>query len=123
VASNGYRAPNRPLETGERQVRPLIDIKWDGKLVLAAYYTTGYFVLAYFIIRYVGSPLQKELALIVLAALGPQLGQIFAAIYRTTGADERQAALRSSDLQKAIETPSTVVAAPEQTNEDPEILK
>lgn len=85
--------------------------QWDSKVALGAYFTTGYFLLAGYIIAKVGTnPSEKEIALVVLAALGPQLGQIFAKLFQTTAADERQAALRSSDLQKAITTPSTVVA-------------
>lgn len=90
-------------------------IEWDGKLVLAALFTVGYFFIIYMLVGPQRSDLsgtQKEIATIALAALGPQLGQIYAAIFRTTGADERQAALRSADLQKAIETPSTVAAPP-----------
>jgi hypothetical protein len=109
-------------------MRPLIEMpKWDGKLVLGAFFTAGYFAVAAWIIRFAGlNPQQKELAMIVLAALGPQLGQIYGAIFRTTGAEERNSARQAETLKTAIETPTTVVQpAPtnEQPDEDPEILK
>jgi hypothetical protein len=42
-----------------------------------------------------------------MLVLGPGIGVILGALYRTTGADERQAQLRSADLQTAITTPAS----------------
>jgi hypothetical protein len=85
---------------------------WDGKIVLAGVFTIAYFTLAVYIIKFGSvSPNQKDLALVVLAATGPQLGQIFTSLFRTTAADERQALLRSGDLRSAIETPSAAAPA------------
>lgn len=108
----------RRIESGDRAVeyymRPLIQVPtWDGKIVLAALFTIAYFALAVYVIKFGGlSSNQKDLALVVLAATGPNLTQIFTALFRTTAAEERGAALRSADLRTAIETPSTVAAPP-----------
>lgn len=89
--------------------------EWDGKLVLAAIFVAAYFSLAAYIIKFGAlSANQKDLALVVLAATGPQLTQIFTSLFRTTAADERQAALRSGDLRSAIETPATGVPTSEE---------
>lgn len=94
-----------------RAVGPVtIPPSWDGKIGLAALFLIGYFLLAIYVIKFGGlSNNQKDLALVVLAATGPQLTQIFTALFRTTAADERQAALRSSDLQAAIQAPPAIV--------------
>lgn len=89
--------------------------EWDGKLVLAAIFVAAYFSLAAYIIKFGAlSANQKDLALVVLAATGPQLTQIFTSLFRTTAADERQAALRSGDLRSAIGTPATAAPTSEQ---------
>jgi hypothetical protein len=91
----------------ESDMRPFIQVPtWDGKIVLATIFTMAYFGLAVYIIKFGGlSGNQKDLALVVLAATGPNLTQIFTALFRTTAAEERNNALRSADLQAAITAP------------------
>lgn len=87
--------------------RPLIEMpQWDGKTGLAAIFVIGYFLIIYLLVRRPLEPVQKEIAVIALAALGPQLGQIFGSIYRTTLSDERASARRSVELREAITAPS-----------------
>lgn len=106
---------------GRRLVRSLIQMpNWDGKIVLAALYTAGYFWIVYTLVSMTDlNGNQKEIATIALAALGPQLGQIFGAIYRHTLSDERDAERRTDALKTAIETPSVMpAAAPTPTPEE-----
>lgn len=94
--------------------RPLIAWPtWDGKLVLAGLFIVGYYTL---VILMATRPLPAANAQLVrdaLITLGPPIGLIFGALFRTTGADERAAALRSSDLQTAIMAPPTALPTPE----------
>ena len=105
----------RPLSGPTRRksgMRPWIGIQapsWDGKIVLAAVFTVGYFFIIYMLVgpdRGDLSETQKDIATIALAALGPQLGQIYGSIFRTTAADERDSERRADALKTAIETPS-----------------
>lgn len=89
--------------------------RWDGKIILAAMFILGYYVL---VLVMAWRPLPTSNAQLMhdaMLVLGPGIGVILGALYRTTGADERQAQLRSSDLQTAITTPTTVDAAPAPT--------
>jgi hypothetical protein len=94
--------------TETEAMRSLLTVpNWDGKIVLATVFTVGYFFIVYSLIHMTKlEDNQKEIATIALAALGPQLGQIFAAIYRTTLSDERDSARRNETLKTAIVTPS-----------------
>lgn len=104
-----------------KMMRPWIQApSWDGKIVLAALFTIGYFFIIYMLVGRKGFDLsepQKDIATIALAALGPQLGQIYGSIFRTTAADERSAARRDETLQTAITTPATVVPVAPPTGE------
>lgn len=92
--------------------KALIELpQWDGKTGLAAIFVVGYFLIIYLLVRRPLEPEQKEIAVIALAALGPQLGQIFGSIYRTTLSDERASARRSAELHTAIVTPSSAATA------------
>lgn len=92
----------------ESDMRPLFSFpKWDGKLVLAGFFIIGYYAL---VLIMAWRPLPTSNASLVhdaIATLGPVVGLIFGALFRTTGAEERSAALRSADLQTAITSPPT----------------
>lgn len=132
----------RPL-TGptkeELAMRPLLELpKWDGKLVLAGIFLLGYYGIVWIAARRDIPAANVQLIRDQLVVLGPVIGLIFGALFRNTAAEERKAANDAQTLQKAIETPSTVVqpvgtgngsvdalvdAMRERTDEDPEILK
>ena len=109
IFSSSERLDAAPSTQGT-DMRPWIQTpQWDGKIVLAAIFTIGYFWIIYILVgpqRHDLTEAQKEIATIALAALGPQLGQIFGSIFRTTAADERSAARRDDTLKTAITTPS-----------------
>jgi hypothetical protein len=109
--------------SGEYAMRPWIQMPtWDGKLVLAGILIIGYYLLVIIIVR--GTPagdLTASRAAVVhdaLLTLGPPIGLVFGALFRSTGAEERNAALRSNELTTAIQTPSVVAGAANGTNED-----
>jgi hypothetical protein len=100
--------------------RPLIEFpKWDGKLVLAGIFIIGYYSL---VLIMAWRPLPTTNAGLIrdaMLTLGPVVGLIFGSLFRTTGAEERNAALRSADLQAvaaatpALPEPEKVAAAVE----------
>jgi hypothetical protein len=98
----------------ESAMRPLFSFpKWDGKLVLAGFFIIGYYAL---VLIMAWRPLPTSNASLVhdaIATLGPVVGLIFGALFRTTGAEERNAVLRSADLQAAISAPPAATPAPE----------
>lgn len=109
-------------------MRPLIQLpQWDGKLVLAGLFIIGYYSL---ILIMAWRPLPETNASLIrdaMLTLGPVVGLIFGSLFRSTAAEERRDALRSADLQKAIETPSVIEAPPadapaERANEGSEAL-
>lgn len=90
---------------------------FDGKLVIAAIFVLGYFIL---ILRIADRTLPDgniNLIRDALLVLGPAIGVIVGALFRTTAADERQSAIASEDLRTAIVTPSGPAAAPAATQE------
>lgn len=95
------------------ETRPFISIDWptwDGKLVLAGIFIVGYYTLVILMVV-LGNDLAQSKAGIVrdaMLTLGPPIGLIFGALFRVTGAEERRDILRSTELQTAITTPSTV---------------
>lgn len=102
--------------TTDETKRPWFD--FDGKIVLAALFVLGYYGLVY---RISGDkpipPANAQLVRDALLVLGPPLGAIFNAIYRTTGAEERQSERRSDEIKTAITTP-TITAAPDPAPRD-----
>jgi hypothetical protein len=84
--------------------------RWDGKIVLAAIFIVGYFTLVLCMV--LGkSHIDVNTAQLVrdaMLTLGPGIGLILGALFRTTAAEERTSAMRSADLRTAIETPSTI---------------
>jgi hypothetical protein len=92
--------------------------RWDGKVVFAAIFIIGYYAL---IFRISGThPVPPQNAQMIrdgMLVLGPAIGVIVGALFRTTGADERSSARRSDELKTAIVTPSAAPApapAPEE---------
>jgi hypothetical protein len=84
---------------------------WDGKLVLAGIFIIGYYGMVYTLAQR-GLPTEnKEIIRDAMLTLGPPIGVIVGALFRSTGAEERREALRSTELQTAITTPSTMAPA------------
>lgn len=85
---------------------------WDGKIVLAAIFIIGYFLL---VLRLTDRSLPAENVELVkdaLLVLGPPIGLIFHALFRTTAAEERVEARSTDTLKTAIETPGAPVPVP-----------
>jgi hypothetical protein len=102
---NSYRTDR------EIDMRPLIQLpSWDGKLVLAGLFIIGYYSLV-FIMAWRPLPVTNAgLVRDAMLTLGPVVGLIFGSLFRTTGAEERNAALRSDEVKTAImAAPSTPV--------------
>lgn len=108
----------RRVESGgqavEYDVRPLIQVpSWDGKLVLASLFIVGYYALVGLLV--LGSDdLPEVKANIVrdaMLTLGPPIGIIIGALFRTTGAEERRDALRSTELTSAIAAAPAIAAS------------
>jgi hypothetical protein len=95
----------------EADMRPLIQLPtWDGKLVLAGLFIIGYYSL---VLIMAWRPLPSTNASLIrdaMLTLGPVVGLIFGSLFRTTGAEERREALRSSDFKAALETPAAPLA-------------
>lgn len=94
-------------------MRPLIQVpSWDGKLVLAAMFIVGYYAL---VLIMAWRPLPETNAGLVrdaMLTLGPVVGLIFGSLFRNTAAEERRDALRSNEVQKALETAAAPLALP-----------
>lgn len=96
-------------------MRPLIEApSWDGKIVLAGFLIVGYYALVLTVV--VGTPagdltpVRAGVVRDALLTLGPPIGLVFGALFRSTAAEERTAALRSADLQTALHAPSAPAA-------------
>ncbi|MES2903222.1 MAG: hypothetical protein V4696_03470 [Pseudomonadota bacterium] len=102
-------------DDSEQPRRALIELpRWDAKVLLAAGFFAGYY---YLVARLIGrtEPMPADVGQLVrdaLLVLGPAIGVIVGATWRTTISDERSAARRSEDLRTAIETPSAPPALP-----------
>lgn len=90
---------------------------WDGKLVLAGMFLVGYYITLLVVGRFPTPEANAALVHDGFVVLGPVVGLIFGALFRTTGAEERGRALASSDLQAAITAPPAPLALPTPSTE------
>ena len=84
--------------------------KWDGKLVLAPILFVGSYVIAWRLPSPATRMPAENVPLVrdQLLVLGPAIGVIVGALFRTTAADERASARNADVTKTAIETPSLV---------------
>lgn len=82
---------------------------WDGKLVLAAIFILGYYALVLSLVFGTRdlSGTKADIVRDAMLTLGPPIGVIIGALFRTTAAEERREALRSTDFQAALTAPAS----------------
>lgn len=97
-----------------QHLRPLIQFPtWDGKVVLAAVFIIGYYGLVFGMSSRALPKENIEIVRDAMLTLGPPIGVIVGALFRSTGAEERREALRSTELQAAITAPSATATPAE----------
>lgn len=92
------------------QLRPLLEMpRWDGKLVLAAVFILGYYSLVWLLVLGTRdlTGVKADIVRDAMLTLGPPIGVIVGALFRTTAAEERRDAVRSADFQAALTAPGT----------------
>ena len=101
--------PSKSAAERASDMRSLINVNvptWDGKVGLAAIFIIGYYVLVFVLVLGTGDlpTVKADIVRDAMLTLGPPIGVIVGALFRSTAADERFEALRSAEMQTAMTT-------------------